>query len=609
MIGISEKTFFAVCCRMSILILIYCTFQSFAKTDIPVILLSGQSNMTGYADASGLTADQKKNIDNVKIFMDLVWEGDASKLRKWLTLGTGFGSNANRIGPELFLGRILSEAMPGKKIALIKSASGSTYLGKKEHWLPPSSNNGVGGDLYKRMMNTVDAAIKSFSIAFDTSQYTPRWAGFVWLQGEFDAEDLNLSNAYEKNLTNLINDIRSELNTPDLPIIIPMIDIQGQWTYHKIVRAANIEVVKKMKNVDTLDTKGFETDGTHYKAQGQVKIGTITAQRWLNMKYNYQGANYTLNIGTRGQGNVISIPDESSFENEAEVTITATPLNGWIFDGWSGDAIGTANPLKMTINATINITANFKTIDGKQDLLLNGSFFHGADAWTFNCLNGTGSGSVENGEYKLNISAIGDKYYDIQVVQSGILLEKGKIYRLIYDARASANRVLNVNVGMPVDTYTTFLSDIINGSKEVNLTDSKQSFSLDFIMKEETSEDSRLEFNVGLNTSTVYIDNISLFEVEPDLINAPLQNKRTDCINIHQNGSLVNIIFYTDSKNNSLLNLYDLKGCIVRSARFKTSAFLQNCSFSTADMANGFYAVKVTNGTSVYKTGLVLNSR
>jgi hypothetical protein len=161
--------------------------------------------------------------------------------------------------------------MPETKIAFIKCSSGSTYLGKKEDWLPPSSNNGVGGDLYQRMMRTIDEALKKFSDAFDTSQYTPRWAGFVWLQGEFDAMDQSLSNAYEKNLTNLINDIRTDLNSPDLPVIIPMIDAQGQWTHHTKIRNANIAVVKNMKNVDTLDTKGFETDGTHYKAQGQVK--------------------------------------------------------------------------------------------------------------------------------------------------------------------------------------------------------------------------------------------------------------------------------------------------------------------------------------------------
>ena len=286
MVNFQNKKTVANCCHVSILTILCCIFLSNAKTDVPVFLLSGQSNMTGYGGVSGLTTDQKRNVDNVKIYMDLVWEGDPSKLRKWLTLGIGFGSKIDSIGPELFLGRTLSDSMPGKKIAFIKCSSGSTYLGKVSDWLPPSSNNGTGGNLYNRMMNSIDVALKSFNTAFDTAQYTPRWAGFVWLQGEFDAMDKNLSNAYETNLTNLINDIRAKLKVSDLPVIIPMIDVQGAWTNNSIVRAADIAVTKKLKNVDTLDTKGFSTDGVHYRGQGQVKIGTITAQRWLNMDFN-----------------------------------------------------------------------------------------------------------------------------------------------------------------------------------------------------------------------------------------------------------------------------------------------------------------------------------
>jgi hypothetical protein len=269
-----------------ILLAACCSFMSYAKTDVPVFLLSGQSNMTGFtASINDLSADQKKNVDNVMIYMD--GDGDAAKKKKWLTLGPGFGSTSSNLGPELYLGRTLSDSMPGKKIAFIKDAVGGTYLGKPEGWLPPSSNNGTGGTLYRNMMTAIDAAIKSIGTAFDTAQYTPRWAGFVWFQGEFDAFDQALSNAYEKNLTNLISDIRAKVKVADLPVIIPLIDAQGQWTYNSIVRKADVTVKQNGRNIDTLDTKGFPTDGTHYRAAGYVKIGTIAAQRWLNMHYNY----------------------------------------------------------------------------------------------------------------------------------------------------------------------------------------------------------------------------------------------------------------------------------------------------------------------------------
>lgn len=261
-----------------------------SKTAVPVFLLAGQSNMSGYASANDLSADQKKSVENVKIYLDMTWENN-SKSKKWTTLGPGFGSSSNNIGPELYLGRTLSEKMPDTKIALVKVCCGSTYLGNysskaSDCWVPPSSNNGNAGAHYKRMLTSIDAAFKDFNSAYDTSKYVPMWAGFVWHQGEFDGQVKDLADKYETNLTCLINDIRKDLKVADLPAIIAMIDVQSSWQYNSIIRKAEVEVTK-LKNVDTLDTKGFPTDGVHYKAQGQVKMGTIAAERWLDMDFVY----------------------------------------------------------------------------------------------------------------------------------------------------------------------------------------------------------------------------------------------------------------------------------------------------------------------------------
>lgn len=53
---LTHKTHFVAYCCIFLLILICCSSISFAKTDVPVFLLSGQSNMTGYAEASALSA-------------------------------------------------------------------------------------------------------------------------------------------------------------------------------------------------------------------------------------------------------------------------------------------------------------------------------------------------------------------------------------------------------------------------------------------------------------------------------------------------------------------------------------------------------------------------
>jgi hypothetical protein len=216
---------------------------------------------------------------------------DAAKKGKWMTLGPGFGSQAVNFGLELMLGRTLSDSMPGQKIAFIKDAINGSPLGQSSGWLPPSSNNGTGGTLYKNMLTHLDAAMKSFSTAFDTTQYTPQWAGFIWLQGETDAMTPSLANSYQKNLENLIKDIRTKVAKPDLPIILPLITTLSIWTDNAKIRGADLVMKQTLKNVDTLETKDYSTpDGMHYNAAGQLKIGQISALRWLAMHYNYSGS-------------------------------------------------------------------------------------------------------------------------------------------------------------------------------------------------------------------------------------------------------------------------------------------------------------------------------
>lgn len=342
---------------MAITVILCNSFISHGKTAVPVFLLSGQSNMAGYfGSVNDLSADQKKNVDNVKIYMD--GDGDGGKKNQWLTLGPGFGAFASFLGPELGMGRTLSDSMPETKIAFIKHSVGGTYLAKADHWLPPSSNNGNGGGLYKAMMSTIDKAMKAFNSAFDTSQYTPRWAGFVWFQGEFDAYEMGYANAYETNLTNLIKDIRSALEVDDLPVIIPMIDVQNQWTHNGIVRAADIAVSQKLDNVDTLDTKGFPTDGTHYRAAGYITIGQLCAQRWLAMDFIYEDPVHVLNHDFQ---NVI----RRDYQTLSKYKVNAFDLSGRMIGSFGSKNI--QNILTQTHVPSAVVILNFKQAGDHND--------------------------------------------------------------------------------------------------------------------------------------------------------------------------------------------------------------------------------------------------
>lgn len=55
-------------------------------------------------------------------------------------------------------------------------------------------------------------------------------------------------------------------------------------------------------------------------------------------------------------------PSSGAFEEGAEVQIEATSNEGWNFTGWSGDLDSDENPVTVTMDSTIELSANFEAI-------------------------------------------------------------------------------------------------------------------------------------------------------------------------------------------------------------------------------------------------------
>ena len=71
--------------------------------------------------------------------------------------------------------------------------------------------------------------------------------------------------------------------------------------------------------------------------------------------------NYTLAI-TASNGTAIRSPNQVAYTPGSSVTITATPISGYLFTGWSGSASGTQNPLTVTMTGNLAVTANFSAV-------------------------------------------------------------------------------------------------------------------------------------------------------------------------------------------------------------------------------------------------------
>jgi uncharacterized repeat protein (TIGR02543 family) len=74
-------------------------------------------------------------------------------------------------------------------------------------------------------------------------------------------------------------------------------------------------------------------------------------------------ANFSINVHTltvnATNGTVAKNPDQSSYIHGTSVQLTATPLTGYIFTGWSGNISGSTNPITISTDSNMTITATF----------------------------------------------------------------------------------------------------------------------------------------------------------------------------------------------------------------------------------------------------------
>ena len=91
---------------------------------------------------------------------------------------------------------------------------------------------------------------------------------------------------------------------------------------------------------------------------GNANPASITIDGNKSITATFTQIEYTLTITTNGEGDVYpNIP--APYHYGDIVQLTASPTSGWVFNNWTGDYSGTANPASITINGNTSITANF----------------------------------------------------------------------------------------------------------------------------------------------------------------------------------------------------------------------------------------------------------
>lgn len=156
--------------------------------------------------------------------------------------------------------------------------------------------------------------------------------------------------------------------------------------------------------------------------------------------------------------------------------------------------------------------------DGNQ--LYNDDFQGASDAsgtpqsWQF-LLNEGGAGSiavvddaVKGKAAKVSIANAGGQLYSIQLTQMPMYIQKGKRYKVTFDAKADASRTIMAKVNQYQKSWKVY-----SGEQTFTLSTAWQPYAYTFDMRESTDNNARFEFNLGLDTNAVSIANVKLIEV------------------------------------------------------------------------------------------------
>ena len=274
-------------------------------------------------------------------------------------------------------------------------------------------------------------------------------------------------------------------------------------------------------------------------ASGTDTIAQVVmdGNRVVQANFQYIGP-VALTLSPNGCGTIESSASGSSFAQGQSVTLTARPDPGCSFLGWTGGVSGSTNPLSMTMRTDSSIGADFLPDSGGPNLVKNGNFDDGLSTWNMGW-NGSASGNVaiEDGQYKASITAGGSQVWHVQLTQGALPLVKGRSYELSFVAKASNARTVYPNVGMDGGKYPSY-----SNGDTLALGTSFARYRIPFAMDSASDANARLEFDLGLDTPSVWIDSIVLRQVITTHVNhAPTVAQSLPDIQVPEDGTVPNI--------------------------------------------------------------------
>ncbi|KAI3980552.1 hypothetical protein MKX01_025117 [Papaver californicum] len=237
--------------------------NKFTINNKQIFILSGQSNMAG-----------RGGVNSHKFFDGILppeCQPDPKIFRldahlKWVEAREPLHADIDNkktcgIGPGMpFTKAIRSQDPSIDVVGLVPCAVGGTAIKEWEK----------GAHLYENMVKRAKASMRCGG----------EIKAILWYQGESDTSTQHDADTYKANMERFIQNVRSDLCSPTLPIIQVAI-ISGDKMWLEKVRESQLGI--DMPNVVCVDAKGLELkeDNLHLTTEAQVKLGNLLADAYL----------------------------------------------------------------------------------------------------------------------------------------------------------------------------------------------------------------------------------------------------------------------------------------------------------------------------------------
>jgi uncharacterized repeat protein (TIGR02543 family) len=252
---------------------------------------------------------------------------------------------------------------------------------------------------------------------------------------------------------------------------------------------------------------GWSFDNWSGDLNGSANPATILIDGDKMVTATFTQNEYTLTVSTVGHG-FINLNNTGPYHYGDIVELTAVPVTGWSFQGWSGDLLGSVNPSTILIDGNKAVTATFTqnaytlaiTTVGSGSVNLNNSglYYYGdvvqltavpATGWSFSVWSGHLSGSanpttlVIDGNKAVTATFIQSTYtLTVTAIGSGsVVLNNTGPYHIGDAIQLTANPT----VGWSFDHWSGDLSGstnpatiVIDGNKAVTATFTQNTYTL-----------------------------------------------------------------------------------------------------------------------------------